>query len=61
MAYWEDRITKEQATAMGEAVRKFKKGRKSRNAEHVLYDALTNNGMYPEEADDYINLLMEDV
>lgn len=56
---WEDRVTDAQYQKIEAAVTKFQSGRKTRDDEHALYDALTNNGMSPEEADEYINLITE--
>lgn len=43
------------------AINKFQgKKRRTREDEHILYDAMTNAGLSPEGADEYINLLLED-
>lgn len=41
------------------AIKKFRKSKKSRNDEHVLYDAMTNAGITSEGADEYINMEVE--
>lgn len=57
--YWEDRVTEKQYSAIEKAIEVFQKGKRTRDAQHELYDHLTNNGMTSEEADEYINLLLE--
>jgi hypothetical protein len=42
------------------AVKKFRSGKKTRNDQLDLYDDLCRWGASAEEADEYINLLMED-
>lgn len=41
------------------AIKKFKSSRKNGADQGAFYDALTNLGATPEEADDYINLFFE--
>lgn len=41
------------------AINKFKSSKKNGADQGVFYDALTNLGATPEEADDYINLFFE--
>jgi hypothetical protein len=58
--YWEDRVSKAQYAAIERAVETFRKiRRRSRQDEDALYADLTNNGMTSEEADEYVNLLIE--
>lgn len=56
----EDRIHKsgnhEKFTA---AVSKFRKSPRNRDHEHQFYEALTNCGATPEEADEYIDLYLQ--
>lgn len=58
--YWEDRLaaagTHDKAVA---AIEKFRASRKTRSQQNTLYDALTNLGVEPEEADEFINLEMD--
>lgn len=56
---WEDRVSSEQYDAIEKAVKTFLAGKRNRDAQHECYDHLTNNGMTSEEADEYINLLLE--
>lgn len=60
MAHWEERVTDFEYAEITKALVKVKPGI-SREKQHEAYDALTNNGMTPEEADEMINLVMEDV
>lgn len=57
---WEDRITKEQMAACDAAFEKFRASKKRRTDEHILYETLTNNGVFAEEADELINLELQD-
>jgi hypothetical protein len=59
----EDRLVREgKHDAFAKAIGKFrKKKRKTRDAQHDLYDTLTNLGLSSEEADEMINLEMQDV
>lgn len=41
------------------AIEKFRKSKRSRNDETVLYDALVNLGLSDESADEYVNLEVE--
>jgi hypothetical protein len=58
--YWEDRLVREgthdKAVA---ALEKFRKSNKRRGAQLDLYDDLTNLGVSPEEADEIVNLEIE--
>ncbi len=57
----EDRIHKAgHHDAFSKAVAKFRKSKKSRNDELDLYDKLCGWGASDEEADEFVNLLMED-
>jgi hypothetical protein len=57
--HWEDRITREQHKKCSDAIDKFRKGKPSRKKEHVLYEVLCNNGVTSEEADEVVNLEVE--
>jgi hypothetical protein len=59
MPYWEDRLSDDQYNKVETAQKKFKKSRKTREAQDICYDELTNAGMYSEEADEMVNLLMQ--
>lgn len=41
------------------AIEKFRKSNKRANAQQVLYDELCRLGAYAEEADEYVNLMVE--
>ena len=56
--HWEDRLTTEQHEEMSAAMDKFRAGGKKRKAQHILYEVLTNMGVTSEEADEIINLEM---
>lgn len=58
--YWEDRITPEEHQTATKALERFKKSRKSKTDQHICYEALTNAGVEGDEADEIINLAMED-
>lgn len=45
--------------AFSKAYDKFMAGRKTRGDQHDFYDKLTNWGATPEEADEFINMVME--
>ena len=62
--YWEDRVSMAQLDKISSSIEKFQnlpKKKRDRSAEHDLYDSLTNNGMTSEEADEYINALLESI
>jgi hypothetical protein len=54
-----DELSKEGYDKAAKAIEHFRKTKKSRNDQHVLYDELTNVGLSPESADEYINLEIE--
>jgi len=57
---YEDRISKPQLAAVNAALKKLEnKRRPSRNDENIAYDALVNNGVFADEADELINLTLE--
>jgi hypothetical protein len=60
MEYWENRISEIQLATISAAFKIFRKGSKSRNAQNILYAELTDNGVTAEEADEIINLELEE-
>ena len=54
-----DELSKADYDKCEKAIKKFRKGRRTRDDEHVLYDALTNAGLSAEGADEYINMEVE--
>ena len=42
------------------AIGKFKKSRKNRNDQFILYEKLESLGASGEEADEYVNLMLDD-
>lgn len=55
-SYWEDRLTKDQVTAINQSIRDFKLTRMDSQARDILYDKLCNFGMTSEEADEMSSL-----
>ena len=60
MEHWEDRLTPEQHKKMSAAMDKFRNGKKSQAAQHKFYDLLTSMGVTGEEADEIINLEIQE-
>lgn len=56
--FWEDRVSDEQRRKIDKALKRLRP-RSSRNVQLDVYDELTNNGMTPEEADELINVVLE--
>lgn len=42
------------------ALKKFRKSKRSNRDQHIFYEQLENLGADPEEADEFINMIMED-
>jgi len=59
MEYWEDRITEFQHQTVSKCIELFENSSKNRFEQDVLYDALTQNGVDAEEADEIINMYCE--
>ncbi|WP_298848882.1 hypothetical protein [uncultured Salinicola sp.] len=45
--------------AMTAAIQTFEAGKRGREDQHVLYDELVRLGAEPEEADEYVDLMMQ--
>jgi hypothetical protein len=59
--YWEDRLSPEDHQKASKALDAFRKKRKKDGtAKNILYEKLTNLGVTSEEADEIINLEMQD-
>ncbi len=56
---WEDRLTDAEMKRYEAAIRKFRKGRPTRDAQSELYAGLTNAGIYDEEASEMVDLEVE--
>ncbi len=55
--YWEDRLSDTQYAKVQATLEWYgKKKRKTREDGNKAYDELTNAGLYPEEADEMLNL-----
>lgn len=57
--YWEQRLTDGQMMKYEAAIKKFRRSRKTRVRESILYDELCACGIYPEEAEDMIKIEVE--
>ena len=60
MAYTLDDLSPADYAKAEKAILKFRKSKRTRNDEHILYEALTNAGLTDESADEYVNLELED-
>lgn len=57
----EDRIHAEgNCEKLANAIKTFKASKKAGSDQSIFYDALTDLGTTPEEADDYINIFLEE-
>lgn len=54
-----DELDSKSYEVVEKAIKKFRRSRKTRTDEHVLYEAMTNAGISSEGADEYINLELE--
>lgn len=60
MDNWEDRLaTNGKIAAYEKAIKSFRKSKKTSNDQHKAYAELTACGLYSEEADEMINLELE--